>query len=159
MSAFASHPPPAIGSSPCPVARALRSRIGAGRFAGVEMAISLSLMTCNLSDAFREGTNPFTGEKVRFPLDHGLTADEHRALFQILSELRAEGPDDDRYHYIRFSPEHCLGIDAGSETETFPKRGFAVEKWKAPSTTTSPISYGESRRPRTSRSGLPAPPT
>ncbi len=90
------------------------------------MSFSLAFLTCNLSDAVREGVNPFTGEKVRAPVDVGLNPDEFATLFQALKVLNATGPDESGYHYAYLADEY-VGIGAGDVNDSFPRRGFAVE--------------------------------
>lgn len=89
------------------------------------MGFTLSLVTCNLSDAFRIQVNPFTGEQVRAPVDAGLTETETKALLDVLADFGASPPDDDGYRYVHFDSNHYIGIDVGS-SDHVPKHGFAL---------------------------------
>src|SRR4051812_3770295 len=78
------------------------------------MALMLGLHSCNLSTRFRPGTNPFTGQAVRFPLDDGLTAGQRAAVRQILDDAGANEPDPDTYRGVRCADGGAFNIAVGT---------------------------------------------
>lgn len=92
-----------------------------------KMSKHIAFHTCNLGDAVRKGTNPFTGEPVEFPIDDGLSDSERMAVKQLLSEFHAIGPDPDGYYQIVFSNDTSINVGAGALDGATPCIGIAME--------------------------------
>lgn len=92
-----------------------------------KMTKHIAFHTCNLGNAVRKGTNPFTGELVEFPIDDGLSDSERMAVQRLLSKFHAIGPDPDGYYRIIFSDETSINVGAGALDGTSPCIGIALE--------------------------------
>lgn len=80
---------------------------------------SFGLHTCNVGDAERVGTDPFTGASVSFPIDDGLTDDEIENLHDTFDEYGIDGPEPDGEGYAVYGSDgerlrfRCDDLDGG----------------------------------------------
>jgi len=85
------------------------------------------IYTCNLSSKYRTGTNPFTGQTMKFPLDDGLTVEEHTSMTKQLVEMQASEVDPDGYCKIRCIDGREFNISVGPIDADIPFVACDVE--------------------------------
>jgi hypothetical protein len=102
-------------------------RVASKHGKGENMTTFLALHSCNLGDAVRRGTNPFTGEPVEFHIDEGLSESEREAVKRLLSEFHAKGPDADGYYQVTFNDETSVNVGAGPLDGSIRTVGMAFE--------------------------------
>ena len=66
------------------------------------LAYSFGLWTCRLGTETKSRVNPFTGAKVKFYSDEGLTRSERRATNALLSDQGAELESEGEFYHLRF---------------------------------------------------------
>ncbi|MEZ6047849.1 MAG: hypothetical protein R3C11_20195 [Planctomycetaceae bacterium] len=89
---------------------------------------SFGLHTCNLGDTVREGVNPFTGERVGFPIDNGLTEVEMDTVQEVFERYSIIGPEPDGEGYAVYGKAgESIRFRGGELHGKYPLVGLSVE--------------------------------